>query len=264
MERFNFKKKFGQNFITDKNLIYKITSLVPITNNDLVIEVGPGEGALTINLVNMAKHVLIYEIDKDLEDILNNKLIDFNNYTLTIKDFLEVDIKKEIKNYNYNKLIFVSNLPYYITTPIIKKFIDSGVLCDYMVVMVQEEVANRFCANVGSKDYGSLSVFLQSFYNVRKVLNVSRMLFNPIPNVDSAVVVMEKKDIVSVKDYDFYKKFVKDCFRFKRKTLKNNLNGYDLEIIDDILSKYNLNLGCRAEDISVDIFIELVNLIEKR
>lgn len=263
MEKFNFKKKFGQNFISDKNLIDKITNLVQITNDDLVIEVGPGNGALTINLVNKAKYVLIYEIDKELENVINNKLINYNNYNLIIKDFLDVDIDKEVKNYDYDNLVFVSNLPYYITTPIIKKFIDSNVLCDYMVVMVQEEVANRFCANVGSKDYGSLSVFLQAFYDIKKELKVNRKLFNPIPNVDSAVVVMKKKEKIKIDNIEFFKKFVRDCFRFKRKNLKNNLNGYDLDIIENILLNYNMNLGYRAEDISVDLFIEIANILDK-
>lgn len=259
MREFNFKKKFGQNFIIDKNLIDKITNLVPITKNDLVIEVGPGNGALTLNLVNKAKHVLIYEIDEELEDILNNKLCSYNNYSLIIKDFLGVNIIDDINNYNYDKLIFVSNLPYYITTPIIKKFIDSNVICDYMVVMVQEEVANRFSASINNKDYGSLTVFINAYYDVSKAIKVNRKLFIPQPNVDSAVVVMKKKNNVNIKNYNLFKRLVKDSFQFKRKTLRNNLKGYDLDIIETILVKHNKSLQNRAEDIEIDIFIEIAN-----
>lgn len=258
---FNYKKRFGQNFITDNNLINKITSLIPITNKDLVIEVGPGNGALTINLVKKANHVLIYEIDSELEEILKFNLKMFNNYTLTIKDFLDVDIEEDVSRHSYNNLIFISNLPYYITTPIIKKFIDSNIICDYMVLMVQEEVANRFCASVGSREYGSLTVFLNAFYDIKKEMRVNRKLFFPVPNVDSAVVVMKKKDNIKIKNYEFFKFFIRNCFKYKRKTLRNNLKGYNLDIIDDFLNKYGLSLNNRAEDIGVDIFIELANLL---
>lgn len=259
MEKFNYKKKFGQNFINDKNLINKITSLVPITKNDLVIEVGPGVGALTINLLNNAKYVLIYEIDNELEDILNENLKCYDNYNLKIIDFLDVNINQEIKKYNYDNLIFVSNLPYYITTPILKKFIDNNIFCDYMVIMVQEEVADRFTAEVDSKDYGSLTVFINAYYDVNKSIRVNRKLFNPEPNVDSAVVTLQKKNNVNINNYDFFKKLIKDSFQFKRKTLRNNLKGYDLFKINDILEKYNKSLNDRAESISVDIFIEIAN-----
>lgn len=256
---FKFKKKYGQNFITDKNLINKIVSLVPITKNDLVIEVGPGDGALTLSLVNLAGQVLIYEIDNQLEDILNDKLNNYDNYDLTIADFLDVDIKKDISKYQYNNIIFVSNLPYYITTPIIKKFINNDVICDYMVLMVQKEVADRFCAKVGDKDYGSLTVFLNAYYDIKREINVSRKLFRPVPNVDSAVVVMTKKNEINVINKDKFMVLVKDSFQFKRKTLRNNLKGYDVAKIEIILKKYGFDLSSRAEEISVDIFIDIAN-----
>lgn len=265
MENFDFKKKFGQNFITDKNLIEKIVSYGNISKNDLVIEVGPGMGALTTYLVDKAKYVLIYEIDKSLESILNEKLYGYDNYSLIIEDFLNVDVKKEIDKYSYEKLIFISNLPYYITTPIIKKFIESNVFLDRMVVMVQEEVANRFSAKTGSRDYGSLTVYLNAYYDVSKVMKVNRNLFYPKPNVDSAVVLLKKKEIINIIDHDYFQKLVRDSFQFKRKNLRNNLKSYDLEKISNILSKYNLSLNNRAEDIGVDIFIEMANdLVQSR
>lgn len=265
MENFDFKKKFGQNFITDKNLIEKIVSYGNISKNDLVIEVGPGMGALTTYLVDKAKYVLIYEIDKSLESILNEKLYGYDNYILIIEDFLNVDVKKEIDKYSYEKLIFISNLPYYITTPIIKKFIESNVFLDRMVVMVQEEVANRFSAKTGSRDYGSLTVYLNAYYDVSKVMKVNRNLFYPKPNVDSAVVLLKKKEIINIIDHDYFQKLVRDSFQFKRKNLRNNLKSYDLEKISNILSKYNLSLNNRAEDIGVDIFIEMANdLVQSR
>lgn len=265
MENFDFKKKFGQNFITDKNLIEKIVSYGNISKNDLVIEVGPGMGALTTYLVDKAKYVLIYEIDKSLESILNEKLYSYDNYSLIIEDFLNVDVKKEIDKYSYEKLIFISNLPYYITTPIIKKFIESNVFLDRMVVMIQEEVANRFSAKTGSRDYGSLTVYLNAYYDVSKVMKVNRNLFYPKPNVDSAVVLLKKKENINIIDHDYFQKLVRDSFQFKRKNLRNNLKSYDLEKISNILSKYNLSLNNRSEDIGVDIFIEMANdLVQSR
>lgn len=265
MENFDFKKKFGQNFITDKNLIEKIVSYGNISKNDLVIEVGPGMGALTTYLVDKAKYVLIYEIDKSLESILNEKLYSYDNYSLIIEDFLNVDVKKEIDKYSYEKLIFISNLPYYITTPIIKKFIESNVFLNRMVVMVQEEVANRFSAKTGSREYGSLTVYLNAYYDVSKVMRVNRNLFYPKPNVDSAVVLLNKKENINIIDHDYFQKLVRDSFQFKRKNLRNNLKSYDLEKISNILSKYNLSLNNRAEDIGVDIFIEIANdLVQSR
>lgn len=264
MKDFEFKKKYGQNFITDKNLIEKIVSYGNITKNDLVIEVGPGAGALTTHLVELAKNVLIYEIDKCLEDILNDRLKAYDNYELIINDFLNVDIEKDIKKYNYDKLIFISNLPYYITTPIIKKFIDSGIIPDKMVVMVQEEVADRFCADIKTRDYGSLTVYLNAYYDVKKAMKVSRKLFNPVPNVDSAIAVMNKKDNININNSELFNQLVKDSFQFKRKNLKNNLKNYNSNLIFEILNKYNLSLASRAEEVNVEIFIEIANMLDKK
>ena len=261
MQEFKFKKKFGQNFITDTNLIKKIISYANITDNDLVIEVGPGQGALTSEMLSKAKYCLIYEIDRDLEFYLNEKFSNFNNYDLKFIDFLEVDINNDIKNICYDRLLFISNLPYYITTPIVKKVVDSN-LFDTVLIMVQDEVANRFCASVNSKDYGSLTVYLNAYYKVNKLFKVNRKLFNPSPKVDSAVVLLEKKKDVNIKDFNLFNKLVKDSFQFKRKTLKNNLKNYDLNLIEGILNKYNLSIQNRAEDINVDIYIEIANNLE--
>ncbi len=255
---FQVKKKYGQNFITDNNLINKIVNSINITNNDLVIEVGPGMGALTSLLLSKAKLGLIYEIDKQLEPILVEKLSNYNNYKLNFVDFMNVDISKDIKNIKYDKLIFVSNLPYYITTLIVKKVIDTT-LFDTILIMVQDEVANRFCASVNSREYGSLTVYINAFYNVKKLFKVDKKMFRPIPKVDSAIVCLEKKENIDIKNLSIFNKLVRDSFQFKRKTLKNNLKSYNLDLIEKILNKYNLSLNNRAEEVDVNIYIDIAN-----
>lgn len=255
---FQVKKKYGQNFITDNNLINKIVNSINITNNDLVIEVGPGMGALTSLLLSKAKFGLIYEIDKQLEPILVEKLSNYNNYKLNFVDFMNVDISKDIKNIKYDKLIFVSNLPYYITTLIVKKVIDTT-LFDTILIMVQDEVANRFCASVNSREYGSLTVYINAFYNVKKLFKVDKKMFRPIPKVDSAIVCLEKKENIDIKNLSIFNKLVRDSFQFKRKTLKNNLKSYNLDLIEKILNKYNLSLNNRAEEVDVNIYIDIAN-----
>ena len=154
----------------------------------------------------------------------------------------------------------VANLPYYITTPIVAKLINEEILPDKIVIMVQKEVASRFAASINSKDYGALTVFLNYYYKIHKLFDVSRNCFFPKPNVDSTVVCMElKKDRLFVKDMEFFKRLVKDCFKYKRKNLRNNLVGYDLDKVSKVLDKYGLSLNDRAEALSLEIFVEIAN-----
>ena len=155
---FNFKKKFGQNFIVDENIINSIVTKSAIDKETLVIEIGPGAGSLTAKLAESSKQVLCYEIDTTLKEILNENLKQYNNVDIIYQDFLEADVINDIKKYNYTKLYIVANLPYYITTPIIINVIEKKFSVDKMVVMVQKEVGDRFKANVGTKDYNSLSI----------------------------------------------------------------------------------------------------------
>lgn len=259
---FSFKKKFGQNFIIDKNLISNIVMLSNIDNSTMVIEIGPGAGSLTYELAQVAKNVLCYEIDNTLEDILSNNLMGLDNVEVIYKDFLLANIKDDIKKYNYKKLYVVANLPYYITTPIIIKLIEEKIDVDKIVVMVQKEVGDRFKAIPGSKDYGSLSIFLDYYFNVKKILDVSRNVFMPKPNVDSVVIEFTKKQEKSkIKDENVFFKLVRDSFKQKRKTLKNNLRDYDLIKIETILKRYNYDLSVRAEQLSLEIFVEIANNI---
>lgn len=256
---FDFNKNFGQNFISDEKLINAIVDYARIDKDTLVIEVGPGMGALTKKIVTISGYSIIYEIDGRLEKILNEVLKGNDNYKLIINDFLNVDLCGEINNYNYKKIVFISNLPYYITSPILSKLINDNITFDRIVVMTQKEFADKL---ISVKHSGSLDVLLKSFYNITKPFNISKVYFNPMPNVDSALLVMENNDkYKDIKDIDIYKRFVKDCFNQKRKSIKNNLRNYDLERIEKVLKEDNKDLSVRAEDIDVDLFIKMANRI---
>ena len=257
-ENFNFKKKFGQNFIVDKNIIHSIISKSKIDKNTLVIEIGPGGGSLTTELDKVSGHVIAYEIDKTLKPILEKH--NLNNTTIIYEDFLKRNIKEDLKNFSYKKTYVVANLPYYITTPIIIKLIEDKLNIDKIVVMVQKEVGDRFKAKPNTKEYNSLSIFLNYYYTVEKLLDVSKNVFIPKPNVDSIVVSFTKKENqVKVDNEEIFFKLVRDSFKQKRKTLKNNLKGYNLEKIEEVLKKHNLDLTVRAEALPIEIFAEIAN-----
>ena len=259
---FNFKKKFGQNFIVDENIVDKIANYAEIDKETLVIEIGPGAGSLTTKLAPLSKQVLCYEIDTTLENLLKENLKEYDNVDIIFDDFLKRDVSNDIKKYDYKKVYVVANLPYYITTPIITKIIEDNIDVDKIVVMVQKEVGDRFNAKPGTKDYNSLTIYLNYYYDVRKLMNVSRNVFIPKPNVDSIVVEFKKKENKELKNKDLFFKLVRDSFRQKRKTLKNNLKEYDIETINQVLKKYGLDVSVRAEQLSMDIFIDIANSLE--
>lgn len=257
---FEFKKSFGQNFLKDNNITDEIANSVNYKGNNLVIEIGPGAGALTKKLLPKVDRAILYEIDTRLKDILDKKLENFDNYELIFGDFLERDVREDLKKYDYDNLYVVANLPYYVTTPIVSKIIDDGLDVREIVIMIQKEVADRFSASVGTKEYGSLTVFLNYFFDIKKVFNVSRNCFVPKPNVDSAVVKMVRRENKEyLKDINHFNKLVKDSFRFKRKTIKNNLNGYDLEKVNRVLNKYGFDITDRSEMIPYNVFVEISN-----
>lgn len=259
---FNFKKKYGQNFIVDKNIIHSIIVKSEIDDETLVIEIGPGAGSLTSELGKYAKNVIAYEIDETLKPILEKNIT--SNTEVIYEDFLKHDIAEDIKKYNYKKLYVIANLPYYITTPIIIKLIETKIDFDKIVVMVQKEVGDRFKAKPKTKEYNSLSVFLSYYFNITKILDVSRNVFMPKPNVDSIVVCFTKKvDKLKVNNEELFFKLIKDSFKQKRKNLRNNLKGYDLENISKTLSKYKLDLTVRAEALPLEIFVDIANNLEE-
>lgn len=258
MINFEYKKSLGQNFLKDDNIIDKIVNNSDVDKDTLVIEIGPGAGSLSKKIIPKCGYAVLFEIDKRLEPILHNELKDYNNYEIIFGDFLEQNISFIKEKYNFNKIYVVANLPYYITTPIITKLIND-IYPDKIVIMIQEEVANRLSAECGNRDYGMISVLLDSRYSIKKLFRVSRNCFVPAPNVDSAVIKFDKHDKYKINDQVKLEKFIKDAFQFKRKNLRNNLKGYNLDLIDEILKRYNFNLSNRAEDIPVEIFVSVVN-----
>ena len=265
MEKYNvnFKKKFGQNFLKRHVIVERIADVCDLTKDDLVIEVGPGGAILTKELALRSKQVLAYEIDEDLKEELSKKLAEFTNVEVLFQDFLDSDIRQDISSFSYQNLYFISNVPYYITTPIIIKLINSKICFEKICMMVQKEVGERFTAIPGNKNYSSITVFLNYFYEVKKEFLVSRSEFIPVPNVDSVVITFKKKDILPfVKNENLFFQLVRDSFQFRRKNIKNNLKKYNLSVVFSVLEKYGYDLSVRAEMLSIDIFIELANALD--
>lgn len=266
MEKYDvkFKKRFGQNFLKDINVVKRIVDTCPITSNSLVIEVGAGGAIMTKELALKAQNVLAYEIDSDLEDELYKRLEGFSNVDVIFQDFLLSDLVFDVSNYSYDHLFFISNVPYYITTPIIMKLIHSQLFLDKIVLMVQKEVGERFTAHPGSREYGSITVLLNYFYHVKKEFYVSRKQFIPEPNVDSVIVSFTPNNNNKVEDISFFQEVIHDSFQFKRKTIQNNLKKYNLKIVEDVLESYGFDLNVRAEMLSVDVFVDLANALRRK
>lgn len=259
MSDFKFKKSLGQNFLIDDNIKRKIVSSASIEKDSLIIEVGPGNGAITRYLVEYKVPVIAFEIDERLKCELEQ--INADNLEIVIGDFLSVNLDEFLSKYKYKKVHLIANLPYYITTPIINKVMNE-VSIDEMIVMVQKEVGDRFKALPNTKDYNSLSVFLQYYFDISKVTLVSRNSFFPKPNVDSIVVKFSRKsELERVKDLDKFFKFVRDAFTQKRKNLRNNLKSYDLDKVSKALSDLGKDLTFRAEQLSVSDFVYISNML---
>ncbi|AUB32172.1 16S rRNA (adenine(1518)-N(6)/adenine(1519)-N(6))-dimethyltransferase RsmA [Spiroplasma floricola] len=256
------KKKFGQNFISDKNLIKKIIDILNQDPNHLIIEIGPGRGALTKELVNRFKKVIAIEIDYDMETILKSE-IDSDKFELIINDCLEVNFKEIIKENKFNRVSLISNTPYYITSEIIFKTLKISKLLDKAIFMVQKEVAQRICAKPNENNYNNLSVATQLYSDVKYEFTVNKNMFKPIPKVDSAIISFEFNDINlnKVKDDIKFIAFVRKIFNNKRKTILNNLTNItnNKQTSLNILTKLNIKENLRPENITLDQFIEIYN-----
>lgn len=260
IKKFKHKKKYGQNFLTDDNILKKIKMLAQVQENDLIIEIGAGSGNLTKKLQDFNANIICYEIDNETELFL--KKIANKKTKIIYEDFLKVDIHKELKKFDYDNLYIIANLPYYITTPILKKIIDDKIDAKEIIIMVQKEVANRYTSNVNSKQYGSITVYLNYYFNIEKCFDVSRKSFYPVPKVDSSVIKLVKKNNnLKVLDEKVLFKLIKDSFQYKRKTLKNNLKGYDFHQISKVLFHNSLPDNVRAENISLEVFVEIANTL---
>lgn len=253
------KKSLGQNFLQDENILKNIANSITTKTNDLIIEIGPGKGALTKYLKDKNSFLICYEIDERMKEIL--KKLEDNKTKIIFNDFLQADIINDSQEFAYENIYIIANIPYYITTPIIKKVIKQEKLKS-MTLLIQKEVAERLSAKPGSKSYGSLTVYLNYYFNINYLFNVSKYAFNPIPKVESAVVNFERiKNKISVKNEELFFKLINDSFKMKRKTLKNNLKEYNWTKIKTILEKRNLNESVRAEELSIEIFVEIANAL---
>ena len=257
---FRFNKKYGQNFISDGNLLASIVSLSSVTGNDVVVEIGAGAGTLTREIAAKAKRVVSYEIDGSLRPVLAETLKGADNVEVVFRDFLK-EKTPDFEEFICEDYIVIANLPYYITTPVIMKFVEEAKRCKRLVIMVQEEVALRLAAKENTPDYGGITASIAVTGNAKIVKKVPRNMFYPVPNVDSAVVRIDLcPPKYGVTDLAFYRKTVKAAFANRRKTLANNLMlsfALTREQAEKVLSLSEIDLLARGETLSPEKFAVL-------
>lgn len=272
MSRHGFKisKSLGQNFLIDGNILERIIKIAGITKEDCIIEIGPGIGNLTQYIAEAAKFVVAVEIDKALIPILKDTLRDYSNIEIINEDILKIDLHKLIGDrFQNQKIKVVANLPYYVTTPIIMKFLEERVPIESLTVMVQKEVARRIQAEPGTKDYGSLSIAAQYYSEPNILLNVPPSVFIPQPNVESAVIKLEilKEPKVDVEKEDLFFALIRDAFGKRRKTILNALNTGNLKLdknlLKGILYESNIDENRRGETLSIEEYALLSNNLAK-
>lgn len=267
------KKSLGQNFIVDTNILSKIVNAGEINKNTTVIEVGPGIGALTEQLAKKAGNVIAFEIDDRLLPVLEDTLSPYDNIEIIHSDILKVDMKAFEKSYlaDSKEVVLVANLPYYITTPIIMGFLESGLVLDHMVMMMQKEVASRISASPSTKAYGSLSVAVQYYMDAEVVFTVPKTVFVPQPNVESAIIKLsEKKEKnVQVNDEPLFFRLVRSSFVQRRKTLWNNLlvafgkEENTKAKLEKGLELADVDPKRRGETLTIEEFASLANAFSK-
>ena len=257
---FKFSKALGQNFLIDGNLIENIIDYSDITEDDYVIEIGPGFGTLTERLVDKCKFLYSIEIDSRLMDVLKYTVGDRDNFQIINEDVLKVDLNE--LNHGDKKFKVVANLPYYITTPIIEHLFNYRGVIESITVMVQKEVANRMVADVGNKDYASLSLFVKQNSDAKIILNAPKTVFMPQPKVDSAVVNMKLKKLDEDIDQELLRQLIRSGFSKRRKTILNSFtSGFvnvDKEKLKSILQELGLKENLRAENLSLEDYKNIV------
>ncbi len=260
---FAFSKSLGQNFLIDGNIVRKICDEGNITNEDNILEIGPGIGTLTEELSLRAKKVVAVELDNALLPILDETLKHCSNVEIIHGDILEINLEKLLEEkFETRNIKVVANLPYYVTTPIIGRLIEEELNIHSIIVMVQNEVADRIVANPDNKQYSSLSVFVQYYTKPEIIMKVPRTVFMPKPKVDSAVVKLKlKEEKIDLQNKEIFFKVVKSAFGQRRKTLVNSLNSKDLGLnkkdIKKVLEKANIDPKKRAENLSVEDFAKI-------
>lgn len=263
---FHFNKRFGQNFIENRSLLCKIADAAEIEKTDTVLEIGVGAGTLTRVLSERAKRVVGYEIDKNLAPVLSETLSGVENAEVVFRDFMR-EKTEEVNEILGGEFIVVANLPYYITSPVTMRILEEFPQCKRLVIMVQKEVALRFTAKAGTKDYGSITAAIDYYGDAKYTFTVTRENFYPVPNVDSAVVRIDrviKYDVLSEKAF---KETLRIAFLSRRKTLVNNLINtlsVSRDLAEKILSDLGLDKNIRGETLTTQEFINLSNLLYKK
>lgn len=253
MDSIPAKKSLGQNFLKDEVILKRIADTFSVTEKDLIVEIGPGKGALTKYLIQKSSSTLCYELDPRLKHVLFS--FDSEKCHFIFDDFLKRDLFQDIGDFDGN-LYFIANIPYYITTPIIMHILESGLTVSGMTLLVQKEVALRFSAQPNTRDYGYFTVLLQHFFDIELLFDVPSSSFDPPPKVTSSVVKFVRKNRIEDIDFARFDTFLKKAFSQKRKTLRNNLGTLDFEKILPILEKYQLPITIRAEEVSYELFLE--------
>lgn len=257
---FNFKKSLGQNFLIDKNFVDKIVDAADIENQN-VLEIGPGIGTITYEMAKLAKKVVAIEIDQSLVPILDENLEEFANAKVINQDILKTDLKKLVEEeFNGESFKVVSNLPYYITTPIIEMLITTGLPCDDMTIMVQKEVAERMVASESDKEYSSLSLFIKFYTEAEVITNLPKSVFMPQPKIDSTILNLKLRIYDENVNQDLLFKLVRAGFNKRRKTILNSMSDViEKDRLKEAFAKVNLAENLRAENLSIDDFINLTN-----
>ncbi|KWZ79331.1 16S rRNA (adenine(1518)-N(6)/adenine(1519)-N(6))-dimethyltransferase RsmA [Anaerococcus tetradius] len=260
---FRFSKSLGQNFLVDKNFVEKIVDRADVKDTN-VLEIGPGIGTITYEMAKTAKKVVAIEIDSALLPIIEENMEEFNNFKLIHEDILKANLEKIVEEeFSGEAFKVVSNLPYYITTPIIEKLVTSKLLCTDMTIMVQKEVADRMLATEKDKEYSSLSVFIKYFTEAEKITNVPKSVFMPQPKIDSTVLKLKLRKYREDVDESKLFALVHAGFNKRRKTILNSLaDAVDKEKLRLAFDKLGINEKLRAENLSLDDFIDLTKTIE--
>lgn len=263
---FNFSKKFGQNFIFDTNLLTSIVASANLGKDDEILEIGTGAGTLTNIIATHTKRVVSYEIDPALQEYLTDKFANTNNVELNFADIMKVSTET-IDNKFPNGYHIIANLPYYITTPIIFKFLEESKNLKSMTIMVQQEVADRLVAKANTENYGAITASIDTIGTAKIIKKINRRMFTPAPNVDSAIVqIIIEPNKYDIDDIDTLKKLIKSAFAMRRKTLSNNLKQHfniTNEQINQYLTELNKPLTIRGEALSTEDLVKLANILHK-
>ena len=266
---FNFSKGLGQNFLIDGNVVRAISKGADITKEDNILEIGPGFGTLTEELLLNSKKVVSVEIDERLNSVLSQTLAGFDNFVLVNADILKVDLSKLVKDqFGDESFKVVANLPYYITTPIIELFLESGLNIESLTFMMQKEVGERILASPGNKTYGSITVFTNFYSEAFKIVEAPKSVFMPKPKVDSVVINLKLKDKLPDVDKEIFFKLVRGGFTKRRKNLLNALTT-DVSLnlsknkLKEVLDELEIPSNYRPEDLSINDYLNITKCLEK-